>query len=80
MELNCPNITSCNLVLNIGPSGSKSKQEMYIQKYCNGQNKFWQNCTRYIVKNAINFCPDFVLPDSNMTPDEVIDKFDCGND
>lgn len=31
---------------------------------------------RYRAKEEIYFCPDFVMPDSKMTMDEIIDKFD----
>jgi len=37
----------------------------------------WLTCTRYITKSQLNFCPDFVLPDTDATPDEIIARFDA---
>jgi hypothetical protein len=47
-----------------------------MEDYCTAGRQHWGSCTRLVVKQALNFCPDFVLPDSQMTPDEVIEKFD----
>jgi len=77
--INCPNITECNLVTVKGFTGDEIQQQQYIKNYCEAGNEMWGICTRFMVKKALNFCPDFVLPDTSMTPDEVIDKFDKEN-
>jgi len=79
MENSCPNIESCNLVVKTNIVNDETKRNEFMISYCNDSSQRWKSCKRYIVKNAINFCPDFVLPDSNMTPDQVIDKFDLEN-
>ncbi len=76
MEQICPNITTCNLVVRDDLGICEIDKKEYMTNYCNGDEKSWSVCTRYLTKKAINFCPDFVLPTSKMTPDEVIDKFD----
>jgi len=75
----CPNIDVCKLVIITGFTGDEEQQNNYIQDYCRSNNKKWDDCKRWIVKNKFNFCPDFVLPDSELTPDEIIDKFDQEN-
>lgn len=79
MEQTCPNLATCVLVSNKDNSLSVNKHNEYLREYCHGKYESWNSCTRFRVKKSINFCPDFVLPDSVMTPDEVIDRFDSGN-
>ncbi len=79
MEQVCPNISTCNLVVRDDLGINAKKKKEYMSKYCHRNEESWSVCTRYLTKKAINFCPDFVLPNSKMTPDEVIDKFDEGN-
>lgn len=76
MEYYCPNIEVCKLVVKEDFIDNESKRIEYLVTYCKSPDKRWNQCTRFIVNNTINFCPDFVLPDSEMTPNEVIDKFD----
>jgi hypothetical protein len=47
-----------------------------MKTYCTAGEASWSGCNRLTVKNAIHFCPDFVLPDSGMTADEAISRFD----
>ncbi len=75
----CPNIKSCKLVVIPGFTGNEEQRNMYMQKYCWSGHKEWADCKRWIVKNKLNFCPDFVLPDTELSPDEIIDKFDNEN-
>ncbi len=79
MEQICPNITTCNLVVRDDLGISKIQKEEYLTNFCNDGDKSWSSCTRYLTKKAINFCPDFVLPTTKITPNEVIDKFDEEN-
>lgn len=75
----CPNIINCHLVLIPGFAGSKELQGNYVLSYCRSENENWKSCKRFIVKNTLNFCPDFVMPDTDLSPDEVLDKFDALN-
>ncbi len=72
----CPNIDVCKLVTIKGFAGDEALRLRYIESYCTAGEPNWGTCTRLAVKRALNFCPDFVMPDTAMTPDEVIDKFD----
>lgn len=76
MESDCPNFEVCDLVTIKGFGGNEKKRLHYLESYCTSKQLNWKHCSRLITKNTLNFCPDFVLPDSDMTPDEVIEKFD----
>ncbi len=76
MEAGCPNISTCKLMIVSDFLEDEQKSNFYTEHYCRAVNSRWEVCNRYVVKEALNFCPDFVLPDSNLTPDEVIEKFD----
>jgi len=51
----------------------------YTDTYCCCKEGSWSECMRFRAKEKINFCPDFVFPDSLMTMDEIIDRFDNEN-
>jgi len=72
----CPNIKACKLVTTYGFTGDEEQRLKYIQTFCWSVTKEWDSCKRWIVKNKLNFCPDFVLPDTELTPEEIIDIFD----
>jgi hypothetical protein len=78
-EINCPNFDVCKLVSTAGFTGDEARRLRYMETYCKAGERHWGSCTRLVVKKALNFCPDFVLPDTAMTPDEVIDRFDAEN-
>ena len=75
----CPNYISCKLVKDKNFIPDKEIRISYLNNYCKAGEKQWQVCKRLITKNELNFCPDFVLPDTTLTPDEIIDKFDNDN-
>ena len=77
---NCPNIETCQLVIREGFIPDEGQREKYIKSYCMDKQMKWNSCRRFIVNNEIKFCPDFVLPDSTFTVDEVIDIFDQENE
>ena len=68
----CPRIDKCRLIegqLEI----SKKVREEYKQKYCfSGFN----SCKRLMIIEKLHICPDFVLPDSTFSIDEVLDKME----
>jgi hypothetical protein len=72
----CPNTTTCKLVNNIDFLEDKALRDRYIKSYCKGGKSNFESCTRYTTKNTIHFCPDFVLPDTDMTLNEIIDKYE----
>jgi hypothetical protein len=76
IEAVCPNIDICRLVKANDYKIEENTRANYLKNYCKTETGNWENCNRYIVKKALNFCPDFVLPDSGLTADEVMDKFD----
>ena len=68
----CPRIDRCRLIedkLEI----NEIMREEYKQKYCfTGFN----SCKRLIIIEKLHICPDFVLPDSSCSIDEVLDKME----
>ena len=71
----CPNYQGCRLVQTDVVVSDAEKKEQYISDYCQDDEK-WKNCVRYITKKALWICPDFVLPDSNLTEDEIIERYE----
>lgn len=72
----CPNFKVCRLVTIEGFFGDDTKRKDYIDKWCTTGEKNWSACKRYLTKKELDFCPDFVLPDTVLSIDEIIDKFD----
>jgi hypothetical protein len=73
----CLNYENCRLVQASDFGLDAEKRNDYLRRYCKAGKKQWLNCTRYITKSQLNFCPDFVLPDTDATPDEIIVRFDA---
>ena len=75
-EADCPNMSTCKLVTDAGFIGDSMLRERYLTSYCRNEKLGYTFCNRYITKETIHFCPDFVLPDSAMTVDEIIERFE----
>ncbi len=75
-EYYCPNYSDCKLLNSNCVVAITKVREDYIFKYCQNDERNWRKCKRYIAKTTLNFCPDFVLPDTPLTPEEIIEKFD----
>ncbi len=75
----CPNYTSCKLVTIDGFLLTEEKKVLYLNNYCVSTKKAWEQCARFYCKTALGFCPDFLLPDTKLSLDEIIDKFDDEN-
>jgi hypothetical protein len=75
-EPHCPNYNVCQLVHTAKIVSDPQKRQFYLDAYCHSTADTWSACKRFIVKNALNFCPDFVFPDSPLSPSEIIDQFD----
>ena len=72
----CPNYQSCQIINIEGFISDDSKKTAYIHTYCRSAEKNWNNCKRFITKKTLNLCPDFVLPDSALSIDEILDKLE----
>jgi len=72
----CTNYSTCQLVHTDSVVSDPATKHCYIQSYCTKDESTWKNCKRYITSGILNFCPDFVLPDSPLSPAEILDEFD----
>jgi hypothetical protein len=72
----CPNIAGCRLVNDPTLHIEDNNRDFYIESYCRGNNPGYSECSRYKVKNQIFFCPDFIMPDSEMTLDEILERIE----
>ena len=72
----CPNYINCQLINKEEVLQDKNLQRQYIRDFCLGEDEAWSQCKRYLSKQELNFCPDFVLPDSPWSPDEILDIFE----
>jgi hypothetical protein len=78
-DIFCPNINTCRLVItDLVVPDAKTKQQ-YMNKWCKQPEDSWGKCKRYITKKQLSFCPDFVLPDTALSINEIVDKFDENN-
>jgi len=76
MSTVCINYKTCPLINNANFIPGKIKVDFYITSYCQGGKENWSSCKRYLMKLKWHFCPDFVLPDTPETTDEILDKFE----
>lgn len=72
----CPNYRECILVNDKDFLSNSEDKAIYKSEYCESKDKKWLICKRYMTKEEINFCPDFVLPDTGMSVVDIIEKFD----
>lgn len=72
----CPNYTMCKLINSDSLLINKKQADQYLCKYCRVGRDKWSICKRYVTKNVLSFCPDFVLPDTTLSIEQIIDKFD----
>lgn len=56
------------------------KREEYMELWCRKGEEVWGNCTRFATKKTLGFCPDFVVPDTPLSLEEIIDKFEEENE
>jgi hypothetical protein len=71
----CPNYGGCRLVQTDVVEPDSIKKDQYISSYCLREETF-KTCKRYITRKALWICPDFVLPDSDITEDEVVERYE----
>ena len=72
----CPNINSCRMVSINEVVPDERVREEYMDTWCRDTGEKWSGCKRYSTKAKLGFCPDFVVPDTALSIDEIIDKFE----
>jgi hypothetical protein len=72
----CPNIENCRLVSQPDLVNDQQQREFYLANYCHAGEQGWGKCCRLRTKTALNYCPDFVLPDSEFDIDEILNKLE----
>jgi hypothetical protein len=75
----CPNYKTCRLVNTNAVIESDSKREVAISNWCMDEET-WKNCKRYLTRKSLWMCPDFVMPDSDMTEEEIIERCEVETD
>jgi len=74
--MHCPNYATCQLIHIPGFVEPENLRETFVQEYCTDSADNWINCKRFKTNNILHFCPDFVLPDTPLSIDEIMDRFD----
>lgn len=72
MSNQCPKVVKCPL-FNDKILKREESAEVYKNLYCRNSEKFME-CKRYQVSEKIGKCADFVMPNSTMTVDQIIQK------
>lgn len=75
----CPNINSCRMVATEIVVPDPAEKEVYLEAWCRKGKDKWSGCKRFDTKKTLGFCPDFVVPDTTLSIDQIIDKFEEGN-
>jgi len=71
MEMNCPKTEKCPLFN--GNLLKRSESEITYKKlYCSAGESKWKQCKRFMVSESTGKCPDFVMPNSTYTLEEII--------
>lgn len=69
----CPNYKGCQII-NIKDFVENDQiRDAYISNFCETCQEKWSKCKRYQTKKSLNFCPDFIFPDTDLTLDQIID-------
>jgi hypothetical protein len=71
----CTNYGGCRLVQTDDVEPDNARKEKYLADYCESDGN-WKNCVRYTTRKSLWICPDFVLPDSKMTEDEIVEEYE----
>lgn len=73
MEKQCTYCSSCPLYR--GSIGiSEDIRIMYTYYYCLNESDRWKQCKRYTVKTTAGQCPDFVMPNTLLTEEQIRQK------
>ena len=69
----CPRTELCPLFRRNASNGGYSSVK-YRELYCEAGIKAYSNCKRYIIYHAIDSCPDYVMPNSSFSIEEIISR------
>ncbi|MCK5078436.1 MAG: hypothetical protein KAR09_00750 [Bacteroidales bacterium] len=72
----CPNINNCRMVATNDVVPDEKKKEQFINEWCRKTEVVWKECKRFETKRELGFCPDFVVPDTVLSIDEIVDKIE----
>ena len=72
----CSNINTCRMITTSVVVPDAKIKEGYVNEWCHQQKEKWNLCKRFNTKNELGFCPDFVVPDTLMSTEEIMDKFE----
>lgn len=75
-EDHCPGFNECRLVNKTGFAGNENLRKLYLNNYCTSVTQQWKSCKRYETKQLLHFCPDFILPDTSLSMDEILNKIE----
>lgn len=78
-DLFCPNLHNCKFINSGKPESCNHEKDFYLTGFCRSEHSNWENCKRLQTKSILDFCPDFVLPDSQMSIDQIMEIFDDQN-
>ena len=72
----CANINTCRMVSTELVVPDLKLKEQIMDAWCRQDENIWLKCKRFETKKELGFCPDFVVPDTQLSIDEIVDKFD----
>ncbi len=75
-EFQCPNLATCKFMNSVRLLSDITQKSYYSENFCENYLAAYVKCKRFIAKSELGFCPDFLLPDSPETIDEIIDIID----
>ncbi len=75
----CPNINTCRMISTSDVVPDEKEREKLIDSWCRQDEEIYLKCKRFNTKKALGFCPDFVVPDTDLSIDEIVDKFEGNN-
>jgi hypothetical protein len=75
-ETVCPNINSCRMITTTEVIPDEKLREELMEAWCRDAGEKWKDCKRFSTKAKLGFCPDFVVPGTALSIDEIIDKFE----
>jgi hypothetical protein len=73
MEKQCILCSRCELFKG-DISLSEDVKIMYKYHYCLSDSQRWRECKRFTFDNINGFCPDFVMPNSLLSLDQIWQK------
>jgi len=71
----CPNVKECPLLMGM-LAGKELFLDFYRSTYCEAGEEKYNKCKRFIVKNIYGKFPSDLLPNSSLSIEEIIKKYD----